>query len=130
MSNIELGEQEIIRRASLQQLRELGVEPYPAERYDVTATAAQIASEYDAARGNFGDVSLAGRIMGRRIMGSASFFELQDHTGRIQVYIKRDDVCPPEDTTFYNTVFKKLLDIGDFVGVRGFAFITQTGELS
>ena len=130
MSIHELSEQEIIRRNSLDELRRLGVDPYPAAEYPVNATTAQIHAEYDSENPNFQEVSLAGRLMSRRIMGSASFFELQDHTGRIQVYIKRDDVCPGEDKTLYNTVFKKLLDIGDFVGVRGFAFITQTGELS
>jgi lysyl-tRNA synthetase class 2 len=130
MSNLNLSEQEIQRRASLQALRDLGIDPYPAARYDVTATAAQLAAEYKPELGNFADITIAGRLMSRRIMGSASFFELQDHTGRIQVYIRRDDVCPEGDTTLYNTVFKKLLDIGDIIGVRGFAFITQTGELS
>ncbi len=130
MSNLNLSEQEIQRRASLQALRELGIDPYPAARYDVTATAAQLAQEYNPEVGNFADITIAGRMMSRRIMGSASFFELQDHTGRIQVYIRRDEVCPEGDTTLYNTVFKKLLDIGDIIGVRGFAFITQTGELS
>ena len=96
----------------------------------MTATALGIAENYDPAKGNFQEVRIAGRIMTRRIMGSASFFELQDHTGRIQVYIRRDDVCPADDPTLYNTVFKKLLDIGDFVGVEGFAFLTKTGELS
>ena len=130
MSNHELSEQEVIRRQSLAELRKLGIDPYPAAQYPVTATAAQVAAEYSPEKNNFQEVSIAGRIMTRRIMGSASFFELQDHTGRIQVYIKRDDVAPGEDKTMYNTVFKKLLDIGDFVGVKGFAFITQTGELS
>ena len=130
MSNLNLSEQEIQRRASLQALRDLGIDPYPAARYDVTATAAQLAAEYNPELGNFADITIAGRLMSRRIMGSASVFELQDHTGRIQVYIRRDDVCPEGDTTLYNTVFKKLLDIGDIIGVRGFAFITQTGELS
>ena len=130
MSNLNLSEQEIQRRASLQALRDLGIDPYPAARYDVTATAAQLAAEDKPELGNFADITIAGRLMSRRIMGSASFFELQDHTGRIQVYIRRDDVCPEGDTTLYNTVFKKLLDIGDIIGVRGFAFITQTGELS
>lgn len=126
----ELSEQEQLRRNSLQTLRELGIEPYPAAQYMVNATAEEIHKNYDPDKGNFKEVSIAGRIMTRRIMGSASFFELQDHTGRIQVYVKRDDICPEGDTTLYNTVFKKLLDIGDIVGVRGFAFITQTGELS
>ena len=130
MSIIELSEQEQLRRGSLAQLRELGINPYPAEKYDVTASAGEIAAEFDANPDKFASVSIAGRIMSRRIMGSASFFELQDHSGRIQVYIKRDDVCPEGDPTLYNTVFKKLLDIGDFVGVEGFAFRTQTGELS
>ncbi len=125
-----LSEQEQLRRQSLQALRDLGINPYPAERFDVSATAAQIAAEFDAEPAKFEAVTIAGRIMSRRIMGSASFFELQDHTGRIQVYIRRDDVCPEGDPTLYNTVFKKLLDIGDFVGIDGFAFRTNTGELS
>ena len=125
-----LSEQEQLRRNSLQALRDLGINPYPAERFDVSATAAQIAAEFDAEPAKFESVTIAGRIMSRRIMGSASFFELQDHTGRIQVYIRRDDVCPEGDPTLYNTVFKKLLDIGDFVGIEGFAFRTNTGELS
>ena len=130
MSYNELSEQEQLRRNSLAALRELGIEPYPAAEYPVTATAAEIAAGFDPEKGNFQQVCIAGRIMSRRIMGSASFFELQDHSGRIQVYIRRDDVCPEGDPTLYNTVFKKLLDIGDFIGVKGFAFITQTGELS
>ena len=125
-----LSEQEQLRRQSLKALRDLGINPYPAERFDVSATAAQIAAEFDAEPAKFEAVTIAGRIMSRRIMGSASFFELQDHTGRIQVYIRRDDVCPEGDPTLYNTVFKKLLDIGDFVGIEGFAFRTNTGELS
>ena len=131
MSIAELSEQEQIRRNSLAQLRELGIDPYPAARYEVTATAAQIAAEYSPEKQNFSDISIAGRILSRRIMGSASFFELQDHTGKIQVYIKRDEVCGDDpEATLYNKVFKKLLDIGDIVGVRGFAFVTKTGELS
>ena len=131
MSISELSEQEQIRRNSLAELRKLGIEPYPAAKYEVTATAARIAAEYDPDKGNFQGVSIAGRIMSRRIMGSASFFELQDHTGRIQVYVKRDDICNGDpESTLYNKVFKKLLDIGDIVGIRGFAFITKTGELS
>ena len=128
---IELSEQELLRRKSLTALRELGIEPYPAEMYDVTATAAQIAENLtEENKEQYAQVRIAGRIMSRRIMGSASFFELQDHTGRIQVYIRRDDICPEGDTTLYNTVFKKLLDIGDFVGVEGFGFITNSGEKS
>ena len=125
-----LSEQEQLRRKSLAALREAGINPYPAERFDVNATAHSIAEGYDATPESFQTVTIAGRMMSRRIMGSASFFELQDHTGRIQVYIRRDDICPEGDPTLYNTVFKKLLDIGDFIGVEGFAFRTNTGELS
>ena len=126
----QLSEQEILRRNSLKALRDLGIEPYPAERFDVTATAAEIAEQFDADPERFAEVRIAGRMLSRRIMGSASFFELQDHTGRMQVYIRRDDICPEGDPTLYNTVFKKLLDIGDFIGIEGFAFRTNTGELS
>ena len=125
-----LSEQEQLRRKSLAALREAGINPYPAERFDVNASAQSIAEGFDAAPESFQTVTIAGRMMSRRIMGSASFFELQDHTGRIQVYIRRDDICPEGDPTLYNTVFKKLLDIGDFIGVEGFAFRTNTGELS
>lgn len=130
MSYNELSEQEQLRRNSLASLRELGIDPYPAAQYPVNATTVEIEENFDPEKNNYDDVRLAGRIMSRRVMGSASFFELQDHTGRIQVYIRRDDICPEGDPTLYNTVFKKLLDIGDFVGVQGFAFLTQTGELS
>ena len=131
MANLsELNEQELGRRESLGKLRELGINPYPAELYPVSATAASVAEGFDPEKGNFDDVCLAGRIMSRRIMGAASFMELQDSTGRIQVYVKRDEICPGEDKTLYNTVFKKLLDIGDIIGIRGFAFFTQTGQLS
>ena len=125
-----LSEQEQLRRKSLAALREAGINPYPAERFDVSASAADSAAGFDAEPEKFQTVTIAGRMMSRRIMGSASFFELQDHTGRIQVYIRRDDICPEGDPTLYNTVFKKLLDIGDFIGVEGFAFRTNTGELS
>ncbi len=126
----QLSEQEILRRNSLNALRELGINPYPAERFDVTATAAEIIADFDAEPTRFEQVRIAGRMLSRRIMGSASFFELQDHTGRMQVYIRRDDICPEGDPTLYNTVFKKLLDIGDFIGIEGFAFRTNSGELS
>ena len=125
-----LSEQEQLRRNSLQALRDLGIDPYPAARFDVTATAADIAARFETEPERFADIRIAGRMLSRRIMGSASFFELQDHTGRIQVYIRRDDIGPEGDPTLYNTVFKKLLDIGDFIGVEGFAFRTNTGELS
>jgi len=126
----ELNEQELGRRESLSKLRELGINPYPAPLYPVNTHTADIAAGYDPEKGNFDDVCIAGRIMSRRIMGAASFMELQDATGRIQVYVKRDEICPGEDKTLYNTVFKKLLDIGDIIGIKGYAFITQTGQLS
>ncbi|MDY9917586.1 lysyl-tRNA synthetase, class II [Porphyromonadaceae bacterium NLAE-zl-C104] len=129
MHNSELSEQEIIRRQSLEELRALGVEPYPAALYNVNAYSTEIKDEFndEAERRS---VSIAGRIMSRRIMGKASFIELMDSKGRIQVYITRDDICPGEDKEFYNTVFKRLTDIGDFVGVEGFVFRTKTGEIS
>ncbi len=129
MHNSELSEQEIIRRQSLEELRALGVEPYPAALYNVNAYSTEIKDEFndDAEQRK---VSIAGRIMSRRIMGKASFIELMDSKGRIQVYITRDDICPDEDKEFYNTVFKRLTDIGDFVGIEGFVFRTKTGEIS
>ena len=130
MENPHISEQEQIRRQALQELEKLGVDPYPAAEYPADTTAREILSGYDKEKGNFQEVTLAGRIMSRRIMGAASFMVIQDHTGRIQVYLKRDDICPGEDKTLYNTVFKKLLDIGDIVGIKGFAFITKTGEVS
>ena len=127
---MELSEQEIIRRESLAKLRELGIEPYPAPLYPVNTSTKEILEGYDPEKGNFNEVCIAGRIMSRRIMGAASFMGLQDADGRIQVYVNRDEICPGEDKTMYNTVFKKLLDIGDIVGIKGFAFITKTGQLS
>jgi len=128
--SIGLSEQEILRREALQELRKLGIDPYPAEAFEINVTAQEIKEKYTPETGGYQDVSFAGRIMSRRIMGSASFAELQDSTGRIQVYIKRDEICPDEDKTLYNTVFKKLLDIGDFIGIKGYVFTTQTGEVS
>ena len=125
-----LSEQELLRRESLAKLRELGIEPYPAAEYPVNTNAAEITAGYDPEKGNFAEVCIAGRLMSRRIMGAASFGELQDETGRIQIYVKRDEICPDEDKTMYNTVWKRLLDIGDVIGIKGFAFITQTGQLS
>ena len=130
MAITELNEQELGRRESLQKLRELGINPYPAPLYPVNTTTVAIAEGYKPQENNFQDVCIAGRIMSRRIMGAASFMELQDSEGRIQVYVKRDEICPDEDKTMYNTVFKKLLDIGDIIGIKGFAFFTQTGQLS
>jgi lysyl-tRNA synthetase class 2 len=126
----ELSELELLRRESLKQLRELGINPYPAEAYEINANAADILANYEKDKTAYKTISLAGRIMGRNIMGAASFAELQDATGRIQIYLKRDELCPGEDKTLYNTVFKKLLDIGDFIGVEGYVFTTQTGEIS
>lgn len=129
MSVLELSEQEIFRRKSLDELRQMGIDPYPAALYDVNAYTKDIKDSFadDAERRQ---VTIAGRIMGRRIMGKASFMELQDSEGRIQVYISRDDLCPDENKDLYNVVFKKLLDIGDFVGVTGYVFRTQMGEIS
>ena len=130
MSINDLNEQEQIRRDSLAKLRELGIEPYPAALYPVNTSAREIKEGYKPEEGNFQDVVIAGRIMSRRIMGAASFGEIQDETGRIQIYVNRDEICPGEDKTMYNTVWKKLLDIGDIIGIKGFAFITKTGQLS
>ncbi len=130
MTTISLNEQEIIRRDSLQKIRELGINPYPADEYPVNALSADIKAEYSDEKKNFQDVCLAGRLMSLRIMGKASFAELQDSSGRIQLYVNRDELCPGEDKTLYNMVFKKLLDIGDIIGVKGYVFITQMGEIS
>ena len=130
MSIAELSEQEVIRRNSLARLRELGIEPYPAAEYPVNTKAAEVKQSFDPEKGNYQDVVLAGRMMSRRIMGKASFAELQDDSGRIQMYFNRDEICPGDDKTLYNEVFKKLLDIGDIIGVKGFAFVTQVGEKS
>lgn len=128
--SIGLSEQEILRRESLKQLRDLGINPYPAESYEVNAFAADINANYEKDKTAYKTISMAGRIMTRRIMGNASFAELQDTTGRIQLYLKRDDLCTDDDKTLYNVVFKKLLDLGDYVGVKGYVFTTQTGEIS
>lgn len=130
MQNIELNEQEQIRRNSLEELRKLGINPYPADEYKINASIQDILAGFSPDQKNFQDVSIAGRIMSRRIMGSASFVELQDASGRIQLYVRREDVSAGEDTTLYNTVFKKLLDIGDIIGVKGFVFTTQMGEVT
>ena len=127
---MQLSEQEIIRRQSLEELHKLGINPYPADLFDVTTTAKEILEKYPSQSEAFKNVSFAGRIMTRRIMGNASFAELQDQSGKIQVYLRRDDLSPGEDKSLYNIVFKKLLDIGDIIGVKGFVFTTQTGEIS
>lgn len=123
-------EQELNRRNAVVQMRELGIEPYPAALYEVNAKAADIPAQFDPQSGEQWNVSIAGRIMSRRIMGAAAFIELLDDTGKIQIYIKRDEICEGEDKTLYNTVFKKLLDIGDIIGIKGFVFVTQTGQIS
>jgi len=130
MSTPELSEQEIIRRNSLQKMRELGIDAYPAPEFPVNVSALEIKNNYNPELNNYQEVFLAGRLMSRRIMGKASFAEIQDATGRIQLYISRDEICPDEDKNLYNELFKKLLDIGDIIGVKGYAFITQMGELT
>jgi lysyl-tRNA synthetase class 2 len=127
---MSLSEQEIIRRQAKEELEKLGINPYPAELFEVNVSAKEILENYPRHKSDYRSISLAGRIMSRRIMGSASFAELQDETGRIQIYIRRDDICPGDDKTLYNVVFKKLLDIGDIIGVKGYGFTTQTGEIS
>ncbi|MCR5886982.1 lysine--tRNA ligase [Hymenobacter sp. J193] len=125
-----LSEQEIIRRNKLDELQKLGIEPYPSELFDVNFYAQEILDNYHPELNNFQEASLAGRIMSVRVMGKASFAELMDASGRIQLYINRDEICPGEDKTLYNVVFKKLVDLGDFVGVKGHVFKTQVGETS
>ena len=127
---MQLSEQEIIRRQEREELIKHGINPYPYETFKVDVSSADILQNYEKRKTDYKNVSIAGRIMGRRIMGNASFAELQDATGRIQLYIRRDDLCPGEDKTLYNEVFKKLLDIGDIIGVKGYVFTTQTGEIS
>ncbi|MDX1907106.1 MAG: lysine--tRNA ligase [Bacteroidia bacterium] len=128
MRELFLTDQELQRRDELRQLRELGIDPYPGETFEVTAQAGVIEREYEAGKPGYESVTLAGRIAQKRIMGKASFAELIDDTGTIQIYIQRDEICPGEDKTLYNEVFKKLISSGDIIGVRGFVFITQTGE--
>ena len=128
--NSPLSDQENIRREALAELIRAGINPFPAESFEVNVSAMDIRNNFSSDHSLYQDVSIAGRIMSRRIMGAASFAEIQDQTGRIQLYIKRDDICPGEDKSYYNTVFKKLLDIGDIIGVSGFVFITQMGEIT
>ncbi len=126
----KLTDQEEQRREALKQIRELGIEPYPAESYETNVHAEEILRHFDENKPNYQDVTLAGRLMQRRVMGKASFAELQDETGTIQLYFSRDDICPGEDKTYYNRLFKKLLDIGDIIGVRGYVFRTKMGEIT
>ncbi|MBO7553108.1 MAG: lysine--tRNA ligase [Bacteroidaceae bacterium] len=130
MNVLELSEQEIIRRQSLQELRNMGIDPYPAAEFPTNAFSTDIRAEFKDDEEQKREVMIAGRLMSRRVMGKASFAELQDSKGRIQVYVTRDDICPDENKDLYNIVFKRLLDIGDFIGVTGFVFRTQTGEIS
>ncbi len=125
-----LSEQEQIRRDSLQELLNLGIDPYPPETFAVNVSAAEIKQKFPEDNSLYQDISIAGRIMNRRIMGAASFAEIQDETGRIQIYVKRDEICPGEDKTLYNTVFKRHLDIGDIIGITGYVFITKMGEIT
>ena len=125
-----LSEQEQLRRQAMQSLLDMGIDPFPANEFVVNAHAADILENYDRDKLNYKNITIAGRIMSRRVMGSASFFEIQDATGRIQAYIKRDDVCPGENKDLYNVVFKKLLDIGDIVGIKGYVFTTQTEAIA
>jgi len=127
---MQLSEQEQIRREALKELKNLGINPYPQAEYKVDAYADEILKQFPDDNSLFQEVSLAGRIMSRRIMGAAAFVELKDSTGRIQLYFKRDEICLGEDKTMYNTVFKRLLDIGDIIGIKGFVFITKMGEIT
>ena len=127
---MQFSEQEQVRREALNELIKLGINPYPQAGYNVNATAAEILEKFPQDDSLYQDVSIAGRIMSRRIMGAAAFAELKDHTGRIQLYFKRDDICPGEDKTMYNIVFKRLLDIGDIIGVKGYVFVTKMGEIT
>ncbi|HSI90667.1 MAG TPA: lysine--tRNA ligase [Adhaeribacter sp.] len=127
---MQLSEQELRRRHEREELLRMGINPYPSELFDVTATALEIKQNYKPEENNFQEVSLAGRLMSRRIMGKASFAELMDSSGRIQIYVSRDDIAPGENKDLYNNVFKKMLDIGDFIGIKGYAFTTQVGEIS
>lgn len=127
---MQLSEQEKIRRESLEEIRKMGIDPYPAEEFKTNVLSGEVLASFDDAKKNYQDVVMAGRIMSRRIMGKASFAEIQDSAGRIQLYITRDDICPGENKDFYNIVFKRHLDIGDFIGVKGFVFRTQMGEIT
>ena len=127
---MELSEQERVRRESLKQIIDLGIDPYPADLFEVNVSAREIKENYENNKIQYKNISIAGRLMSRRIMGSASFAVIQDATDRIQIYARRDDICPDEDKALYNTLFKKLLDIGDIIGITGYVFTTQTGEIS
>jgi lysyl-tRNA synthetase, class II len=127
---MNLSEQEIVRRQAREELLEMGTNPYPSELFEVNVTTKNILNNYERSKTDYQNISIAGRLMSRRIMGSASFGEIQDEKGRIQIYIRRDDICPGEDKTLYNTIFKKKMDIGDIIGIQGYVFTTQVGEIS
>ena len=127
---MQLSEQELRRREEKSELEKLGINPYPPELFEVNVNVKDIQDNYEKQKTDYKNVSMAGRLMSRRIMGSASFAEIQDESGKMQIYLRRDDICPGDDKTMYNTVFKKLLDIGDIIGIKGYVFTTQTGELS
>src|SRR5690606_22705852 len=127
---MELNEQQLMRRQALEEMRQAGIDPFPAELFEVNASAKEILMNYENNKVFYKNVSIAGRIMTRRIMGKASFAVLQDASGRIQIYLNRDEICPDEDKTTYNSLFKKWMDIGDLIGVTGHVFTTQTGEIS
>ena len=125
-----MSEQELVRRENLQKMLDLGIEPYPSATYPVSHTSKEVHAGYENDKEAYKEVCIAGRLMSRRIMGKASFAEIQDSTGRMQIYVSRDDICPGEDKALYNSVFKKILDLGDFIGIKGHAFVTKTGTLS
>ena len=127
---MQLSEQELHRREEKAELEKLGINPYPSETFKVNVSVSNIYKFYQKRPGDYNSISIAGRLMSRRIMGKAAFADIQDQTGRIQIYVNRDEICPDEDKTMYNTLFKKLLDIGDIIGVKGYVFTTQTGETS
>ena len=127
---MQLSEQEIVRREKREQLMQKGINPYPSELFEISTSAEEIKQNFEKKPEDFKQISIAGRLMSRRIMGKASFAEIQDSSGRIQVYFNRDEICEGEDKSLYNDVFKKLLDIGDFIGIKGHVFTTQVGELS
>src|SRR6185295_573543 len=125
---MHLSEQELVRRQSLEEIKALGINPYPSELFEVSVSTKDIRENFEKNKEAFQNVSIAGRLMSKRVMGKASFAVLQDSNGRIQFYIVRDEICPGEDKTLYNTIFKKNLDLGDIIGIKGFVFTTQTGE--
>lgn len=127
---MNLSEQEIVRRQAREELQQMGTNPYPSELFEVNVTTKNILANYERTKLDYQNISIAGRLMSRRIMGSASFAEIQDSKGRIQIYLRRDDICPGEDKSLYNTIFKKKMDIGDIIGVKGYVFTTQVGEIS